>query len=515
MRRQDIQLLSAARQGDVAAKREIGRRYLLGSDGFPRHVPTGIEYLTHPSIAGLPEVAKIIAECLPLQELLKLQQEESLHLAAASGSLDAQLKLGVWQIISRSNPADGIGLLEVASQAGHRRAADALSALQEQSPDHGLGEFLLAASHGAELDGAEVCMLAAREALKRRDFPAITRCLSLSFQLAPVPTDEVADLVIGFVRLAEESGHELKGLSPASVQGCLEIRCNHGDYRAAYMLGRALCGIDCGGVAFTSLVDGTNFRRGAALLLRAADDGCDEAWLYLYRLHADILTSLTNTHMARFFLEKAAKAGKTEAMRKLGASILREARSLREWEQGIDWLFRAFREGDALAERLLRSLVFPLEGSDTDAKFAIDEVARKAPWLAVRLQLSRDFGLTKLEALTVSPADGAREWGLVIGQNPFITQARLSAPRTVPAMSDGALARLRAAADFFAQVRRDGSIVEGDLRHRSQTQRTAFQRHHLDEGMFFADVTSSKLDTVRHGPKWAVRVKKLLATALA
>lgn len=326
----------------------------------------------------------------------------------------------------------------------------------------------------------------------------------------------MADLVIALVRLAEESGQALKGgLSPASVQGCLESRCGHGDYRAAYTLGRALCGIHCGSVAFTSLVVATNFRKGAALLLRAADDGCDDAWLHLYRLHADILTSVTNTHMARFFLEKAANAGKTEAMRKLGASVLREAYSLREWEQGIHWLFRASRESDELAQQLLRSLVIPLEGSDTDAKMAIDEVARIAPWLAVRLQLSRDFGLTKLEALTVSPADGAREWGLVIGQNPFITQPRLSAPRAVPALSDGALTRLRAAADFFAQVRRDGSTVEGDLRHRSRTQRIAFQRHHLDEGMFFAEATSSKLDILRHGPKWAVRVKKLLATALA
>ena len=30
MRRQDIQLLAAARQGDVAARCEVGRRYLLG-----------------------------------------------------------------------------------------------------------------------------------------------------------------------------------------------------------------------------------------------------------------------------------------------------------------------------------------------------------------------------------------------------------------------------------------------------------------------------------------------------
>lgn len=515
MRRQDIQLLSAARQGNLAAKCEVGRRYLLGSEGFPRHVPTGIEYLTHPSIDSLPQVVKIIAESLPLQEILEFQQKDALLSAAAFGSASAQLKLGVWQIISQSNRTDGIRLLNAAALAGHRGAADALIALQKHPQDQGLGEFLLAASLSSDLDGAETSMLAARESLRRRDVPAVSRCLNVAFQLAPVPTEAMADLVVALVRFAEESGQALNGLSPVGVQACLESRCGTGDCRAAFVLGRALCAIHCGSVEFTSLVVATNFRKGAALLLRAADGGCEDAWLHLYRLHADILTSVTNTHMARFFLEKAAKFGNTEAMRKLGASVLREAFLLREWEQGIYWLFQASRDGDDLAERLLRSLVIPLEGSDTDAKMAIDEVAGTAPWLAVRLQLSRDFGLTKLEALTVSPADGAREWGLVIGPNPFIMQPRLSAPRAVPALSDGALMRLRAAADFFAQVRRDGSTLEGDLRHRSRTQRIAFQRHNLDEGMFFAEVTSSKLDVLRHGPKWAVRVKKLLVTALA
>ena len=62
MRRQDIQLLASARKGDTVSRCEAGRRYLSGSDGFPKHLRTGIEYLTHPSVAKMPEAKNAIAE---------------------------------------------------------------------------------------------------------------------------------------------------------------------------------------------------------------------------------------------------------------------------------------------------------------------------------------------------------------------------------------------------------------------------------------------------------------------
>src|ERR1051325_9570813 len=91
MRRQDIQLLAAARQGDRAARCEVGRRYLLGVHGFPRHVPTGLEHLTHPSVRELPQASAWIAEHLPLGELLTRGHESVLDRAAAH-SVIAQAK---------------------------------------------------------------------------------------------------------------------------------------------------------------------------------------------------------------------------------------------------------------------------------------------------------------------------------------------------------------------------------------------------------------------------------------
>jgi len=504
-----------ARQGNIPAKCEVGRKYLSGADGFPRRVATGLEYLTHPSVKRLPEVSRTIAESLTLPEILRFAQEEALQLAATSGSIAAQLKLGVWNVIRYPNRGDGMRLLRTAAHQGHLGAVAALGALERKPGDSALVESLVALSSSeGGLDSAEVSTLAAEQALSKRDVASAARCLRVALGLTADPSDAVAELVLSLVLLAEESADSL-GLPASSVQACLEKKCVYGDYSGGYTLGRALCGIHCGHIKPSSLASSTNFRKGAALLLRAADGGCTDAWLHLYRVHSDHSLSVANPQMARFCLEKAATAGNTEAQRKLGATLMRESGKLRESEQGISWLFAAAQKGDDIAQQLLKTLVIPVQGSDADAKLGLDAVSQDAPWLAVRLQLARDFGLTKLEALTVDPAAGVREWGLVIGQNPFISQRLVSSPRAVPAITEGALVRLQAAADFFAELRREGGTVEGDLRHRSRTQRTAFERHRLSEPAFFAQVSSAQLEVLRQGPKWAVRVKDLLAAALA
>ena len=117
MRRQDIQLLAQARDGDMAARYEVGRRYLLGASGFPRHVATGINYLTHASVKALPQANQIIVESLPLQDILSLREEGSLRIAASAGVRSAQAKLGAWLCISKRDLGDGQAWLERAASA--------------------------------------------------------------------------------------------------------------------------------------------------------------------------------------------------------------------------------------------------------------------------------------------------------------------------------------------------------------------------------------------------------------
>jgi len=523
MRRQDIQLLAQARQGDAVARCEVGRRYLLGVQGFARHVATGLDYLNHPSLAADAGAARIIAESLPLHELLALHQQAALARAAAAGSVPAQVKQAAWCAAQADGLADAKRWLAQAAQAGHAgalQARDALASAPREDAPRLLWQCL---GSSGDIDGHAIARLAAQQALAAGALRHLGACLRAALALSDGLDSELSTLVAAAVRLAEATGQVLHGLPAAAVRDSLEARASQGDRDAAFTLGRGLCGIACNALPDEVFAGQQNMRKGAAFLLRAADAGADAAWLHLYRLHADHKLSVANPQLARFFLEKAALRGQAEAQRKLGALLLREASALADSEQAIAWLHQAAEQGDLHARTLLQSLVLPVgsgraasdDDGEAEAGFAVEQVRRSDPWLASRLALARAFGLTKLEALCVDPVDGLRDWGLVVGKNPFISQVRLSAPRAIPAVHAEALTIARKAAALFAQSQGDAASSEGDLRNRSLRQRRMFDRLGLDEAMFFADASSMTLEALRLGAKWAHRVRAPLSEALA
>jgi TPR repeat protein len=517
MRRQEIQLLAAARQGDAAAHCEVGRRYLLGTDGFSRHLQSGIAHLTHPTVAASARAAVIVAECLALEELVARGLVAKLEVAAAAGSALAQLKLGTWKLTHDADSAEALRWFSAAGAAasGGVPAARVLAALRARTECDPLAAVLQDLSTSGVLNGLAVATVAAREALAQRDLPRLARNLGVLAALRATMDEELAELASSAVTLAEQAGTPLQAVPVEFVHAALEMRSAHGGHVAAYALGRALSGIRCGELDPQILAVAPNLRKGTALLLRAADGGVDAAWLDLYRVHSDHRCSVANPQMARFFLEKAADRGDARAQRKLGALILKESSSLADSERAIDWLYQAASKNDGSARQLLASLVLPLAGSDEEALSAVEEIHRTDPWLAMRLRLSRRFGLTKLEALTVDPLQGTRPWGLVVGQNLFAIRSRLSAPRAIPALSGDALDDLRRVVAFFEQWRGHAETTEGDIRKRSWRQRRAFEQHRLEESRFFAQVSSHTLESLRHGPKWAFRTKQPLQVALA
>ena len=118
MRRQDIQLLASARQGDIEARYEVGRRYLLGVEGFPLHTDTGLGYLTHTSLGPSERAARTIADALPLHELVRRNLLPALVKTARAGSTAAQLKLGAWRALTSADPAEPMRWLDAAAAAG-------------------------------------------------------------------------------------------------------------------------------------------------------------------------------------------------------------------------------------------------------------------------------------------------------------------------------------------------------------------------------------------------------------
>lgn len=510
MRRQDIQLLAAARQGSATACCEVGRRYLLGIESFPRHAQTGLDYLSRPGVRESPCALVAIADGLTLHEALELGQLDMLKQAARSGHPAALCKLGAWHLTRPSGLEEAQRCLQLAAAAGseaarlvlaHRR--DGATALEAAAD---LSERLNAC--GA-IDAPAVLSRALLRARAAQDLDGLRWCLGLVARWRRLRCGAAAELVVDAVDLAERTARHLDDLPFPFVAEALEQRSQQADARAQFALGRLLCGVPCGALAPGWGAKSLNLRKGAALLLRAADAGEVRAWVHLHRMSSDHRCSVANLQMARFFLEKAATLGDAESQRRLGALLLREASNIDGSEQALGWLHRAARHGDLHAVRLLESLVLPVPGDDVDAREAAAIIGRTSPWLEARMHVSRHFGLTRLEALTMDPVQGLRPWGLVVGPNRFVRKARLAAPRAVPALGEPAAQALQSAARLFATPDRDdGPRVRGRLlRH-------LCAKHGIDDSVFFAAATADALATLRSGTRWAFKQRDALRGAL-
>jgi TPR repeat protein len=507
MRRQDIQLRSLAKQGDVDACLKLGESYLAGTAGFARNIQVALTYLR----AALPlaprAAALAVVRHMPLQEILEHDQLDVLK-TAAEHSDAARLKLAAWYLVGGDSPA-AKALIDRCANLSF----DALA--RRRDVVHGPVAGVLQAIGALQpMDLADVVVRAGRKTLAEG---RLDRTVQI-FDALPEPYDglplPVLQPVVDALRHAEQHALPLGSLPITLVESALERVSSGGDLYACNTLGRALAGLRCGELPPERLVVGPQLRKAVALLLRAADGGTPTAWLHLYRICADYRGSVANPMMARFCLEKAAQHGIAEAERRLGALELREARAIEPMERAVSLLSLASRKGDGMARVLLQSLVLPVEGDDAAAQTAMLEVQRIAPLLAMRLRLARHFGLTKLEALSVDPSLGQRPWGLVVGKNPFVVKMRLAEPRAVLAISEAAMACLVRAATVFGSAG-EATAVESPLRARSIHQRRIFERLGLDDAMFFASATSQQRDAIRVGTKWAQKQRQTLQMALA
>lgn len=508
MRRQDIQLLAAARQGSAAACCEVGRRYLIGSAGFPRHTQTGLDYLTRPIVRDSPCALSAIAEGLPLHEALALDRLDTLEQAAAAGNPAALCKLGAWHLTRPDGLHEALRCLRLA--AGSTHAGTALEAVRSgDAPIMAASALSERLGECGAIDAPAVFTRALLRARAARDFEGLRWCLGVVAHWRRMGCALAAELVIDAVDLAERTGQELRDIPAGFIAEALEQRSQQGDVRAQFALGRLLCGIPCGRLEPRLAAHGPNLRKGAALLLRAADSGELRAWVHLHHLSADRRCSVANPQMARFFLEKAAIQGDAESQRRLGALLLRESAAIESTEQALDWLHRSAGQGDAHAVRLLRSLVLPVAEDGPRVAEAIAVIGRSHPRLAARLDVSWHFGLTRLEAMAMDPAQGLRPWGLVVGPNRFVRKVRLAAPRAIPALGPQARQALLSAARLFATPDRDDAP-----RQRARVLRSLCARHGIDESIFFAAASADALASLRSGPRWAFRQRGVLRSAL-
>lgn len=512
MRRQDVQLLALARQGDHDALCEVGLRYLKGAKGFPKYTELGLEYLSHQALSKSDRASRIVAENLQLGELVKRSQLIALTSAAHLGSPIASLKLGVWRALTRSDQDSARRMWTQACQLGCASSSSALQAYHKSS--NSLLSALAVLIDLPEIDISTSISCALALAVSTSETQLILRNLEFAVDLPLANSAALCDAVCEAMMSLQRLRTALPALDTGRLQSILEDCVRRGNSGAALLLGRALCGMDTAFANSASLAPKRNLRRGTALLLRAADAGMSDAWLLLHHVHADGQGSVANPQAARFFLEKAAGTGNVNAQRQLGVLILKSALDASEFELGMHWMTQASGQGDDIAKSLLRSFVLPVHGSDHEAERIINDVMRIDPWIAHKLRTSRNFGLTKTEAINVDLTSGIRSWGLVVSDDAADERLRTRFSRTIPALEPRHMEQLRESVNFFRIASESGTIVNGERRQRPHTLRYVMERVGFEESIFFAQVPTSKISSFRQGPSWAHSVRKTLRIAL-
>ncbi|MGQ3003500.1 MAG: tetratricopeptide repeat protein [Hydrogenophaga sp.] len=514
MRRQDVQLLALARQGDLDALCEVGQRYLQGVQGFPQYTDLGLKYLSHPALSTSERSARIIAESLSLSDLVRRDLVPMLVAAASAGSSGACLKLGVWRGLMQLDEELALELWERAEALGSATASDALSAYKS-SEEGRLLSALKALVKEPDVAAEGTVEHALSEATQSGNSALVIRLLKYAIALPLERGSALCDAVCGALVFLQSVQVSLPELDSTTLHAILEDCVGRRNAEAALLLGRAFCGIDTAFASSESLVPRRNLRGGTALLLRAADAGLSEAWLLLYRVHSDGHGSVANPQAALFFLEKAAASGNANAQRQLGAMILKSATGIAEQELGLHWMSQAAAQDDVIAKSLLQSFVLPVRGTDDDALHVIEELEKIDPWVAHRLRVSRHFGLTKAEATCVDVVSGVRSWGLVVSSGAADRNQRTRFGRAIPALKGQFVDSLRESAEFFRLAGEGPVLSNAEQRQRSQKLRYRLDRSGVDESMFFAQVPTSTLTSLRQGSSWAQGVRQTLRTAIA
>lgn len=500
MRREDIVLREAARQGEPQACLEMAARLFAGKQGFAQNFKLGLAYLQQELDNGAPAAIVLVAGMVPLEVLMAQNAEPVLAAAARRDAPPALLKLGLWRLLANGTCSEARDWL---ARSGLVDPAWDLHALDGPAE---LARFLAQPALRGMLDAKEALLAAARDALRLQRLADACRCIAAAAQLAPSGR-RLAEAVSSAVQLAAASGSRL-ALPVALVEASLASRCARGEVEAQFGLGCALAGMPYGRLQPQALAMRSNLRRAAALLLRAADAGRSEAWLKLFEIASDARSAAGNQEAARFFLEKAASLGIVQARRILGALVLKEATCLETAEPGVHWLSKAADQGDGAAHALLETLVLPLPELPPAVESSIVERVRAVDAeLGARLALARAFHLTRKEALNFNARRDVRGWGLLIpgtsNENP---KGRLA-----PAVHEPMKAALHHAASFFSGSR---TLEHAFPLQKGRTQRQVFEALSISDHMFFAPEIGRSWSHHGFGRHWAARAAPLLKELL-
>jgi TPR repeat protein len=445
--REELAIIRGARAGNAMAQLSLGERYLFGSAGLPRSLPTALHWLDRAARQDCAQAWELIGNHVPLELALQspapvLQWYERAWRAgvARAGLVYAQLALGP-RCPAAPAGADAnavVQALETAAQAGFPEAQWLLAQRQSDNvvataAGKSTSTTAVPPRQHAEVGGSAV---EARFALLEqawdgqhwplylaRSLPAARALLEAAQKLgraAPRLAPAEVTMVSRCARLLSE------GVT-ADVQGCTgpdevhrlwELAAAEQDAHAQLALGLWWARMRIDGRRDDALTGAANFKKAIRWLEQAGEQGLAQAWFALSRIYMKPEFSQRNIADAQGFLERAAVMGYREAQFECGNLAWRARRD----QAGNDvlavfWLQKAAAQGCNEATVMLDKIAPRCDGplfTETGTLAERHDLSATQPLLAARLALAALFHLTRAEALLLDIKAADRGHCLVV-----------------------------------------------------------------------------------------------------
>ena len=457
--REELAIIRGARSGRADAQLELGKRYLFGSAGLPRSLPTALHWLDRAARQDCPESCELIGSHIPLDlarlhptplapwyeraydsgnvraglvlaqlvlddgcpapEALQAKALHALEEAARGGFAEAQ-----WLLARRPDIAARIASASIAASAAVQRAPAPLA----ERAGHGAERRALARPTGAAADAlatpgqpwlrraadnglaeAQFALLDQRWAAQAWD-DYLARALPLARALVQSSgARHIQRLAPGEVTLLSRTARLLadgKGSQAAGSEEILtfwEMAAAEQDRHAQLAIGLWYARMQVDGARVQSGSGAANFKKAIRWLLLAGEQGLAEAWYALSRIYLKPEFSQRNVADAQRYLERAAEMGYEIAQLECGNNAWRARRENESNDvRAVFWLQQAAAQGNAEAGVALRKIAPRLDdNAHTETGALLHCVGDLAahPLLAARLELAALFGLTRAETL--------------------------------------------------------------------------------------------------------------------
>ena len=430
--REELGIIKRARTGDSHAQLILGKRYLFGSAGLPKSLPTALHWLQRSAQQDCVEACLLIGAHIPHH--IARQSGAAVipfyERAYDEGVLPAGLVLA--QLVLDGGDAAGApGLhakalrgLRAAAQAGlgdaqwllaqHSADAEAPKAAPGAAPRDGQAWLTRAADNGVSAALYTVLGQDWEEGARER---FLLRALPMARQLLreagdggdgakkPAPAPLAPQAVLLLSRCAQIiGGPDYQGeVGHAELYRFYELAANSGDRAAQLALGLWFARMDAQGARVRASAGVVNFKRAIRWLTQAGEQGLAEAWFALSRIYIKPEFSQRSVMEAQSYLERAADMGHSAAQLECGIHAWRTRRDGENNDvRAAYWLLKAAAQGSAEAENALCKIapcVEPAQWGQALASLDALELAGSQPFLAARLELASLFGLSRAEAL--------------------------------------------------------------------------------------------------------------------